>query len=143
MTNYLLKRDDKSSTIIWASINNPDDGYIFKPKRNLAIDKIVVINPSLINKILSVKFYHTFELLAKTAISVITDEGSDADDARKILGEIARLKAIVLNKYHRFLVKEREKKFLHKLMFLENEVNNYLLSYTNNEILENEKQRSR
>ncbi|HOP65758.1 MAG TPA: hypothetical protein PLX66_01875 [Bacilli bacterium] len=121
---YLIKKVDKSQEIVY--LDYEQNGYIFKPKNksetSLTVNEIVVINPSLIDKILTIKFNTLFKKIAVEALKIIYDDDADAGQAELVLGELKRLKSIVLHKYQKFLTAEKEEIFLKKIKELEKEL---------------------
>ena len=123
MTSYLIKKDSNTNEIVYMEYDL--EGYKFTPSlRNdayLQVNHVVVIKPSLIEKVLALKFEKIFKKLAYRVFIFREDEDSD-DDANLILGEIVRMQEILLNKYNKFLSKEKEMKYLKKLEYLEKEM---------------------
>lgn len=123
MANYLLKKDKITNLIINMEYNF--DGYEIIPKhkeRYLNIEKLVIINPILIEKIVTQKFNQTFRKLAFYILMVINDDEATGTDTIFALGEIEKTRGILLNKYQKFLNSEIEKEYLDKLRYLENQV---------------------
>ena len=99
MSSFLIKKHDEEIDIVKLSINN--DGYDFRPR-----------------------ITHTdFKRLAAITYDVInSDDDNTSTDATIALDEIAKLRSIILNKYQKFLEKEKEKKYIKSLRILENEL---------------------
>ncbi len=127
--SYLVKKDRIIKKVI--DIENIDNGYKFTPKKSLKIKEINVIDPSMIESILTIKFNKVFNKLLNVSIDVINDEDSTSDDTAHVLGEVERLRGILLNKYHRFLTQEKEELFLNRLRYLENELKSKMYMNTN------------
>ncbi len=121
---YLIKKSDKTQEIIYLDYDL--NGYIFKPKNksesSLTVNEVMVINPSMIDKILTIKFNTLFKKISMEAFKVIYDDDSSEGDAMLVLDEIKRFKRIVENKYQKFLSDEKEDMFNKKLKSLENEI---------------------
>lgn len=122
--NYLIKKNAKTNEIIYFDYNL--DGYTFNPKLDsdsyLNVNKVVIINPRLIDKILTIKFDALFKKIAYKTLRVVEDDAAGEDDAKLVLDEVMRLRSIVLNKYQKFLSREKEELFLKKIRYLENEL---------------------
>ena len=77
----------------------------------------------MIDIILSKKIDKNFKRLAAITYDVInSDDDNTSTDATIALDEIAKLRSIILNKYQKFLEKEKEKKYIKSLRILENEL---------------------
>ncbi len=124
MSSFLIKKHDEEIDIVKLSINN--DGYDFRPRithTDADINKITIFNYSMIDIILSKKIDKNFKRLAAITYDVInSDDDNTSTDATIALDEIAKLRSIILNKYQKFLEKEKEKKYIKSLRILENEL---------------------
>ena len=123
--SYLIKKDNKTNTITYMQYDMK--GYKFTPKSqknaSIQVNQIVIINPQMIDKILTLKFNSTFKKLMAFVLNYLNDTSSDTTDGIYALGEIDRLKSIIFNKYQAYLSVEKQKNFLDKLAFLENQIN--------------------
>ena len=81
-----------------------------------------MVNPILVDNILSIKFQDKFKALLKYAQYVVNDEDASSTDTAIVLDEVAMLKGILLNRYQKFLSKEKEMLFLQKLRLIENQI---------------------
>lgn len=121
---YLIVRDEETKLL--ENFYYDNFGYEFRPlHRNddyLRVSRINVLNSQMIDHILSIKFDSLFKKIYFHVISVASDEDSTEGDIILVLDEVARLKSIVLNKYDRFLSKEKKVLLLKKVQLLENEV---------------------
>lgn len=135
MPNYLIKKDNKKKTIIYMEYDL--NGYIFHPKKrseaHIDIEKIVIVNPSLIDKILTIKFNKAFQKISNVILKIIEDDDTDNDAVLIALDEVSRLKSIILNKYQKFLTLEKEEQFLKKIRILENELQLKMISLVETE----------
>lgn len=126
--SYLIKKDNKTNTITYLEYDLK--GYKFKPKNNhnssIKINEIIIINPQMIDKILTIKFNAMFKKLMIFGMQFLNDD-PDSTDGAYVLAEIDRLKGIILKKYQKYLSREKQKLFLDKLDYLEN-----LLRFKNN-----------
>ncbi len=101
------------------------EGCEFKPKKNktiISVNKVLVVDKSLTDNILSIKFNDKFKALLKYAMYVINNEDATSTDTAIVLDEVAMLKGILLNRYQKFLSKEKERLFLEKLRLIENQI---------------------
>ncbi len=123
MANYFLTKEKKTNSIIYLEYDL--DGYSFMPKNNkkyLDVQKIIIINPTLIDKILTIKFNVTFKKLAYMIMLLLESDDTTDGFIDIALDEISKTRGIVLNKYQKFLTKEKELLFLNKLRMLESQL---------------------
>lgn len=144
MASHSIKKENNNNEIVY--IKGELKGYDFNPKdssnNNLKINQIVIVNPTLTDKILTIKFKQKYKRILIITLSILNGAIEDATtgDIEIVLDEIAKMRDILLNKYKKFLKKEKEKVFLEQLRGLENslraklfEIREYEL-YLNNEI---------
>lgn len=144
MASHSIKKENNNNEIVY--INGELKGYDFNPKdssnNNLKINQIVIVNPTLTDKILTIKFKQKYKRILMITLSILNGAIEDATtgDIEIVLDEIAKMRDILLNKYKKFLKKEKERVFLEQLRGLENslraklfEIREYEL-YLNNEI---------
>ncbi len=121
---YLIKKNKKTNEIIYMEYDL--HGYKFSPKSKkeayLDVKEVTVINPELIDSILSIKFNKIFNKLFNKVVDVLNDDDASESDTMMVLGEVELLRGILLNKYQNFLKFEKEELFLKKLRLLENEL---------------------
>ena len=146
MANFLIKRIDQDRKV--KKIDKEKIGYDFKPRINsvnLEVNKITIYNSSMIDIILSKKIEKSFERVASIVYDVLQTEDDDSTaDAVMALDEVTRLREIVLNKYQKYLKKEKEKDILKKLRFLENELRSKIvIQKVYNDYLESERGHNR
>ena len=144
MASHSIKKENNNNEIVY--INGELKGYDFNPKdssnNNLKINQIVIVNPTLTDKILTIKFKQKYKRILMITLSILNGaiEDTTTGDIEIVLDEIAKMRDILLNKYKKFLKKEKERVFLEQLRGLENslraklfEIREYEL-YLNNEI---------
>ena len=125
---YYVVKDNKNKTITYFEYDKMK-GYDITPKSNVKIkdainvNKMIIINPSMINKMVIKKLNNKFEKLLKI-ITLIYEEDSDDDDVgyRHALNELEKLRMEMLNRYKEHMSKEEELLFLKKLEILETEL---------------------
>ena len=134
MASYLIKKNDTTNEIVYMEYEL--EGYDFTPKSKseayLKVDHVSIINPSMIEKLLALKFDKTFKKLASVVIKIIEEEGDSDSDVAIALDEISRMKSLLAKKYNKFLSKEKAQQFLLKLDYLERELRYKELAYNNN-----------
>ena len=88
----------------------------------MQVSHITVVNPRMIDSILSVKFNKRFNKLLKYINYLLNSDDSDSGNIAIALNEVALLRGILLNRYQKFLNQEKEELFLRKLRIVENEL---------------------
>lgn len=114
-------------------------GFNFSPKNNVKYDgiivnKMVVIKPSMIEKILRKKIKRKLDLYLKLIIKFIeSDSGEDDGALRETLNDLTRYKSIIKHKYQKYLDEKYLKILLKKVTLLEYEINSRLVNVNNYE----------
>ncbi len=119
---YVLTKNNEKMALY--SLPNMD-GYSFSPRKNktiISVNKVVVVNPVLVDNILSIKFNEKFRALLQMAQYVLNSDTDDTSGIAIALDEVSMLKGILLNRYQHFLSKEKEELFLQKLRIIENQL---------------------
>lgn len=127
MASFLLKKEDVNEELIL--MDYTVKGYTFKPREKasnkyIKVNKITLVNPSMIDGILTSKFNKKYRQLVMIVFNILQSNESDTTDGDIMiaLDEIAKLRNIILNKYQKFLSHEKEEKFVKQLRILENEL---------------------
>lgn len=118
--SYVLTKNNEKVSLYSINIKN---GYAFKPKNKanvLRVNKVIVLDPLLVDNILTIKFETRFKKLLKLVTFILNNEDATTGDTNLALDEVALLKSILLNRYQKFLSEEKELLFLQKLRILEN-----------------------
>lgn len=112
-------------------------GYKFMPRNNVKYDgikvnKVVVINPSMIEKVLRRKIKNKLDLYLNLIMRFIDSEDSDSDSAlREALDDLSKYKSIVMHKYRKYLDEKYTKLLLKKIAVLEYELEKKMLTKEN------------
>lgn len=141
MMSFLIKRNDEEQDIIDIKENN--SGYDFRPNIKSCdadVKKITLYNSKMIDLILSKKIEKSFERLASITYDILSSEDDEStSDATIALDEVSKLRSVILNRYQKFLKKEKEEEYIKKLRFLENELRSKIIIHnTYKKIIENE-----
>ena len=101
--------------------------YVFNPayRKNdniIDISKLSIYNGDMINNILIKKYIRRYKNLLKMVYLLFNDAFPGDVGFQAVLGEIDKLKAILNDKYHKYLALEKEKLFLKELDYIESEV---------------------
>ena len=123
--HYYLVKETKSNQIAYIDYNRID-GYDFKPKNSreyygVSINKLVLIKPTFVEKILKRKIKIKLDLYLKYIISILGDDEDDGD-SRKALDEIARFRSSINNNYSKYLDEKYIGLLNKKINLLDNEI---------------------
>lgn len=122
--SYLIKKNSKNNTITYMDYDLK--GYKFTPKSKkhstIKVNQIMVVNPKMIDKILTIKFNDMFKKLMNFATLYLYDTSGDESAAVFALGEIDRIKSIIANKYKNYISQKKQAFFLDKLNYLEKQI---------------------
>lgn len=123
--NYLIikKNNNEKCFVDYKKLN----GFKIKPLNNVSYDgiivnKMVIINPSFIDKVLKKKIKRRLDLYLKYLIEILDTDDNDGTNLREVLDDVARYKSIVINKYSKYLEQKYLKLLLKKIMLIENEL---------------------
>ena len=109
------------------NFNYPVKGFSYPLKKNRnhggKIKELIIVNPDIISALISYHFDKRFQKIVELFFSSNDyDEDTTATGLMMALDEVAHLRTIIINKYKRYLKKEKEEAFLKKLKVLENEL---------------------
>ena len=131
MTSVLIKRTSKKRK--YTTIKKTKKSYAFKPNmhyENHEIEKITIFNPTMIDKIISKKINNQFKRIAAITYDIIASDDADdnaSSDIAIALDEISRFKANTLDKYQKFMRKEKIKLYEKKILILEEQLQTKLI----------------
>ena len=123
---FVVKKDSKTDVITYMEYEKLK-GLKMKPKRNvrfedmISVNEVVVINPSLIEKLIDKKCSRTFSKIVKM-MSLVSDDEDDDTGYMLILNEIERFKNLIINKYRSYMEEKEYIILLKKIELLEQEV---------------------
>ena len=109
MKGYYISRQPKTGEIIYINYDKYKQGYNISPKNKIKYDgvkvnKMIIVKPSMIEKVLKRKIKHTLDLYLKTIIELMEDaESGDASGIREVLNDLSRFKNIIKYKYEKHL----------------------------------------
>lgn len=124
---FVVTKDEQTQTITYKEYDSLK-GYDFKPKNKLSkediinVDEMVIINPSLIEKLISKKCKKTLERILKLISFIYDDDETGEESVTIALNEIAKFKELLDTKYKEYMKEKEYKLMLKKLEILENEV---------------------
>ena len=148
MKNYVIRKSDEKKEIIY--YNYDITGYNMKSKRcgnnQLKIDEIMIVKPSLVDKLITMKFKEKYKRLVMIVLSILHASDTSEGDCIIALDEVAKLKEILLYKYHNKIKMEKETMFLEQLEGLERSLSEKLIqirAFNNMFNFENEQEKSK
>lgn len=136
--HYYVNKKNNSSEIIYLDYDRLS-GFNFSPKNSIKYDgivvnKMVIIKPSMIEKVLKRKIKKKLELYLRLIIKFIESEDSDnGDSLREALNDITRYKSIINHKYRKYLDAKYLNLLFKKIAILEYELNSKLINYNDYE----------
>ncbi len=110
-------------------------GFDFEPRNNvkydgIVVNKMVIIKPSMIEKVLRKKIKRKLNLYLNLIIKFIESDDSDNGDAlMEALNDLTRYKNIINYKYKKYLDEKYLNILLKKIALLEYELNSRLINY--------------
>lgn len=135
---YFVVKDSKDMSITYFEYDKVH-GYDLNPrnvkiKDAIDVNKMIVINPSMIEKLAFKKVTIKFEKLVKMIMFILGDDNDDesGETYREALNYITKLRLEIKVKYKNKLKSEDEKMFAKKLDLLERELKLRLMYLENN-----------
>lgn len=146
---YLLIKNNYNKEIIYIDYNKLD-GFKIKPQNNIQYDgivvnKMIVIKPSFIEKMLKKKIKRKLETYLQYIIKLI-ENNSDADSSslRRVLDDVERYRRLVKNNYQKYLDDKYFELLLKKIALLQQELKAKILTVkVNNYEYEEKEEKSR
>ena len=124
---FLIVKNKGEKTIKYMEYN-PDEGYKVSPKGNLRfedainIDKMVIISPTLISKMIDKKANKRIAYLLKL-LNFIDNNDDSADEAIDLaLDQATRFRQEIINKYAKYLDDEHQEFLNNKISIIEEEL---------------------
>ena len=131
--HYYINKKNSNKEIIYLDFDKLK-GIDFSPKNKIKYDgivvnKMVIIKPSMIEKILKRKIRKKLDLYLKLIIRFIESEDSDnGETLREALNDLTRYKSIIMHKYMKYLDEKYLKLLSKKISLLEYEINSKLVN---------------
>lgn len=132
MAGYYLNRQPKTGEIIYINYDQYK-GYNVVPKNNVKYDgikvnKMIIVKPSMIEKILKRKIKNRLDLYLKTIIELMEEaDDGNSSGVREALNELTRFKNIIKYKYEKYLEEKYIKILNKKIELLEYELKKKLM----------------
>jgi len=125
---YFVVKDTKDMSITYFEYDKVE-GYDLNPKKvkirdAIDVNKMIVINPSLIEKLSYKKVTIKFNKLVRMMMYILSDDNNDdsGETYRQALNEVSKLRMEIKTKYNNKLKAEDERMFSNKLNLLEEEL---------------------
>ena len=131
--HYFVNKKSNNNEIIYLDYNKLK-GFDFSPKNKIKYDgivvnKMVIIKPSMIEKVLKRKIKNKLDLYLKLIVRFIESEDSDSGESiREALNDLTRYKGIIAHKYRKYLDEKYLRLLLKKIVILEYELNSKLMT---------------
>ena len=144
MSKYYIC-DKENNEIVYGYLNyNKVDGFRVKPRNNVEYDgvevsSLILVEPSLIENVLKRKTRIKLNAYLNFLISILDFEDDDSGDLSLVLDDTRRYKALIMNKYSKFLNPAYIKELLSRVKFVEEELKARI--YENNKTMKNSRGR--
>lgn len=123
MKSFAIKEIEEDLEIM--SYHYDLSGFTYKIRNHNSLDvkEITILSPSIVSHLVLYSFDKKYKkILEAYLVSLQDDDDSTEGYLMMALDEIARLRSILIEKYHAYLKKDAETKMLKKLKILENEI---------------------
>ena len=124
---FVVKKDANTDVITYMEYEKLK-GFNVKPKDNfnfedmINVNEMIIINPTLIEKLIDKKCKRTLEKLIMMLSIIDEDDSDDSSNVDIVLDELERFKTLVTNKYEEFMEKEEYKMLLKKIDIIKKEL---------------------
>ena len=123
---FIVKKDEKTDIITYMEYEKIK-GLNIKPKHNknfedmINVDEMIIINSSLINKLIDKKCQKNLERIIKMLSIILEDDSDDDTPFMLALTEIERFKNLLITKYKDYMEEKEYTLQLKKLELLKQE----------------------
>lgn len=126
MKQYFISKKNYNGEVVFVNCDAAN-GYKFSPKNNypyegIKVNEMVIIKPSLIEKIIKRKIKNRLDLYLKIIIDNLDDDSSD--DTRIALDDLARYRKFVKERYSIYLDEKYMALLNKKMNVIERELEN-------------------
>ena len=131
--HYYICKKGEDRQIVYLDYDKLN-GFGFSPKNNvkydgIVVNKMVIIKPSMIEKVLKRKIKRKLDLYLRLIIKYIeNDDGSSDSTLREALNDLSRYKNIIEYKYKKYLDQKYLNILLKKIALLEYELNSKFIN---------------
>lgn len=126
-TKFVVKKDENTEIITYMEYEKIK-GLNLKPKHKMKfedminVDEMIIINPSLIKKLIDKKCKRNLERILKIISIIYEDDDSDDSSFGVALTEIERLKGLINNKYKSYMDEKVYVLYMKKLELIKQEL---------------------
>lgn len=129
MKQYYISKKNYNGEVVFVNCDKIN-GYKFSPKNSypyegIKVNEMIIIKPSLIEKIIKRKIKNRLEFYLKIIIDNLDDESDD--DTRIALDDLARYKKVIKERYSIYLDEKYMALLNKKINVIERELKNNLL----------------
>ena len=123
---FVVKKEAKNEVITYMEYENLK-GLNIKPKHKqdfedmINVNEMIVINPGLIEKLISKKCKRHFERIIAMLTYACEEDGDDDSSFMLVLDEMERLKNLIINKYKQYMDEKECELLLKKIELLKQE----------------------
>jgi len=126
MKRYICEKENKVHVSCDFDFNAVD-GFKVRPKNKVKYDgievnKLTIVSPYFIDNVLKRKTKRKLNAYLQFLFNTLEDDDTTGDDLGLILEDTKRYKAIIINKYSKFLDVNYIKELLFRVTFIEEEL---------------------
>ncbi len=130
MKQFFISKKNYNGEVVFVN-SDKINGYKISPKNNypyegIKVNEMIIIKPSLIEKIIKRKIKNRLDFYLKIIIDNLDDDSSD--DTRIALDDLARYKKVIKEKYSIYLDEKYMALLNKKISVIERELKNNLLN---------------
>ncbi len=135
MKRYICEKENNDRISCYLDFNQID-GFKVRPRNRvkyegIEVSVLTVTNPHLINNVLKRKTKRKLNAYLEFLIESVEDDDTTSGDLALILADAAKYKAIIINKYSKFLDMNYVKELLLRVNFIEEELKLRIHEYNN------------
>ncbi len=123
MKSFIIKELNKDMELVSFSFNEEGFHYHIKKENSLKVKEILIVSPNIITSLITYNFNKHYKKILGLYLSASSDDSNDSNTYLMMaLDEGARLKSILIRKYHHLLKKKEEANMLKKLDLLDTKI---------------------
>ncbi len=124
---YFISRENPGGNVVYFDGDQLSSGFHITPKNQLAYDgitvnKLVLIKPSFVEKVLRRKVKKKLELYLNYIIELLDSDDEGNGSFREILDELSRYKDVIRYRYQKYLGESYVDLMMKKIELLEYEL---------------------
>ena len=133
---YVVKNKDEQSITYFEY--DKMNGLSITPKKNVKIkdainvNKMVIINPTFVEKMIDMKLNKRFQLLLQMIMALYESDDDTGEGYGHALNEVNKLREETYNKYFKLMTEEKQELFEKKISILEAELRERLSNILEN-----------